>query len=104
MFDTTVELIGASVAPIEVGSGEEGALELSFVSGLTLPVQGPDGNPLRIPSGQYKFRLSKSQALEFFTKVKETADDLPKGSGIVIADEKTADQMAKTIEEIKKDG
>ena len=104
MFDTTVELIGASVAPVEVETGNEGALELVFVSGLTLPVQGPDGNPLRIPSGQYRFQLTRSQVLEFFKKVDEVAQELPKGSGLVIADEKTAEKVAKTIEDMKNDG
>jgi hypothetical protein len=103
MFDTSVELIGASVAPLDTDTGAEGLLELSFVSGLTLPVQGPDGNPLRIPSGQYRFTLSRSQALEFFNKVQETANDLPEGSNIVVpTSQEEVDKVAKTIQEIKK--
>jgi hypothetical protein len=103
MFDTSVELIGASVSPLESNPGAEGLLELSFVSGLTLPVQGPDGNPLRIPSGQYRFTLSRSQALEFFNKVQETANDLPEGSNIVVpTSQEEVDKVAKTIQEIKK--
>jgi hypothetical protein len=103
MFDTSIELIGASVAPLDTDPGAEGLLELSFVSGLTLPVQGPDGNPLRIPSGQYRFTLSRSQALEFFKKVEETASDLPEGSNIVVpTSQEEVDKVAKTIQEIKK--
>ena len=107
MFDTTVELVGASVTPINVDAGKEGALELVFVSGLTFPIEGPDGNPIRVPSGQYRFQLTKSQALEFFKKVDEVAQELPKGSGLVIADEKAVEKVAKTAEklqEMKSDG
>ena len=103
MFDTTVELVGASVAPVDVDPGQEGALELVFVSGLTFPIQGPDGNPLRVPNGQYRFQLTKSQALEFFKKVEETAAELPEGSNIVVpTSQEEVDKVAKTIEEIKK--
>jgi hypothetical protein len=105
MFDSTVELIGASVGAVETETGKEGVLELVLVSGLTFPIQGPDGNPLRVPSGQYRFQLTKSQALEFFNKVKETADDLPEGSNLVVpTSQDEVDKVAKTIEEIKKDG
>ena len=104
MFDTTYELIGASVGEIEVDQGLEGVLELVFIPGITFPVAGPDGQPLRIPSGNVRFQLNRSQAIEFLKKATDAAEALPKGSGLVIADQKTADQMAKTIEEIKKDG
>jgi len=105
MFDTTVELIGASVAPINVDAGKEGALELVFVSGLTFPIEGPDGNPIRVPSGQYRFQLTKSQVLEFFKKVDEIAQELPEGSNIIIPkNEAEVEKVAKTIEDIKQDG
>jgi hypothetical protein len=105
MFDTTVELIGASVTPINVDAGKEGALELVFVSGLTFPIEGPDGNPIRVPSGQYRFQLTKSQVLEFFKKVDEVAQELPEGSNIIIPkNEAEVEKVAKTIEDIKQDG
>lgn len=105
MFDTTIELIGASVGEVNVDAGKEGVLELVFVGGLTFPIQGPDGNPLRVPSGQYRFQLTRSQALEFFSKVKEAADELPEGSNIVVpTSQDEVAKVAKTIEEIKKDG
>lgn len=84
MFDTTIELVGASVGTIEVESGQEGVLELVFVSGLTFPIEGPDGNPLRVPNGSYRFRLTRSQALEYFKQVSETAEALPEGSNLVV--------------------
>lgn len=103
MFDTTVELIGASVGNVEVESGKEGVLEIVFVGGLTFPIQGPDGNPLRVPSGTYRFQLTREQAIEYFEKALESAKELPKGSGLVVpTSEKEVEQMAKTIEEIKK--
>jgi hypothetical protein len=105
MIDQTVELVGASVGTVDVDPGKEGVLELVFVSGLTFPIQGPDGNPLRVPSGQYRFQLSRGQALEFFKKVKETADDLPEGSNIVVpTSEEDVQKVAKTLEGIKQDG
>lgn len=104
MFDTTYELIGASVGEIEVDQGLEGVLELVFIPGITFPIAGQDGQPLRIPSGNVRFQLNRSQAIEFLTKAMDAAEALPKGSGLVIADQDTADKMAKTIEEIKKDG
>ena len=104
MFDTTYELMGASVGEVEVEAGKEGLLELVFVPGITFPVAGPDGQPLRIPSGNVRFQLTREQALEYFKKGIEAAEGLPKGSGIVVADAGTANKMAKTLEEIKKDG
>ena len=104
MFDTTVELVGASVGNVEVEAGKEGVLELVFVSGLTFPVQGPDGNPLRIPSGQYRFQLTKSQATEFFQKATDAANELPEGSNLVVAEAGDVEKVAKTMEEIKSDG
>jgi hypothetical protein len=104
MFDTTYELMGASVGEVEVEAGKEGLLELVFVPGITFPVAGPDGQPLRIPSGNIRFQLTREQALEYFKKGIDAAETLPKGAGIVIADEKQADQMAKTIKDIKSNG
>ena len=103
MFDTTYELVGASVGEIAVDPGKEGILEFVFIPGLTFPIAGPDGQPLRVPTGSVRFQISREQAIEFCKKAIDAAEALPKGSGIVIADEKTADKMAKTIEEIKKD-
>lgn len=103
MFDTTVELIGASVGEINVEPGQEGALELVFVSGLTLPVAGNDGQPVRIPSGTYRFQLTRSQALEYFAKAVESAEALPKGSGIVVpSSEAEVQQTAKQAEQVEK--
>jgi len=103
MFDSTVELVGASVNPMEVDPGKEGILELIFVSGLTFPIQGPDGNPLRVPSGQYRFQLSRSQVLEFCQKAMDAAQELPEGSNIVVpSSQEEVNKVAKTIEEIKK--
>lgn len=103
MFDTTVELVGASVGNIEVEAGKEGVLELVFVSGMTFPIQGPDGNPLRVPSGTYRFQLTRSQALEYFEKATEAAEALPEGSNIVVpSSQDEVEKVAKTIEEIKK--
>jgi hypothetical protein len=105
MFDTTVELVGASVGTVDTEPGKEGVLELVFISGLTFPIQGPDGNPLRVPSGQYKFQLTRSQAIEFFDKVKDAASELPEGSNIVVpTSSEDVEKVAKTIEEIKKNG
>lgn len=105
MFDTTVELVGASVGAVDVEPGKEGILELVFVAGLTFPIQGPDGQPLRVPSGQYRFQLTKSQITEFFDKVKAAADELPEGSNLVVpSSQDEVEQVAKTIEEIKKNG
>jgi hypothetical protein len=104
MFDTTVELVGASVGNVEVDTGKEGVLELIFVSGLTFPIQGPDGNPLRVPSGQYRFQLTRSQALEFFEKATDAAKELPEGSNLVVAEAGDVEKVAKTMEDIKSDG
>lgn len=105
MFDTTVELIGASVGEINVEPGQEGAIELIFVSGLTLPVAGNDGQPVRIPSGTYRFQLTRSQALEYFKKALESAEELPKGSGIVVptseAEVKQTAEQAEQIQNLK---
>jgi hypothetical protein len=104
MFDTTVELIGASVGAVNVEAGKEGVLELVFVSGLTLPVEGPDGNPLRIPNGQYRFQLTRSQAIEFFKKATDAAEELPEGSNLVVPsaeDVKNAEKMADQIKDLK---
>ena len=103
MFDTTIELVGASVGNVDVEAGKEGVLELVFVAGMTFPIQGPDGNPLRVPSGSYRFQLTRSQALEFFQKATDAANELPEGSNIVIpTSQDEVDKVAKTIEEIKK--
>lgn len=103
MFDTTVELVGASVGNVDVETGKEGVLELVFVAGMTFPIQGPDGNPLRVPSGSYRFQLTRSQALEFFQKATDAANELPEGSNIVVpTSQDEVDKVAKTIEEIKK--
>lgn len=104
MFDTSYELVGASVNEVTVDTGQEGVLELTFIAGLTFPIAGPDNNPLRVPTGQIRFQLTRSQAIEFCEKAIAAAEDLPKGSNIVVADEKQADQVAKTLEGIKKDG
>lgn len=104
MFDTTVELVGASVGNVEVETGKEGVLELIFVSGLTFPIQGPDGNPLRVPSGQYRFQLTRSQALEFFEKATDAAKELAEGSNLVVAEAGDVEKVAKTMEDIKSDG
>ena len=105
MFDTTVELVGASVGTVEVEQGKEGVLELIFISGLTFPVQGPDGNPLRVPSGSYRFQLTRSQALELIEKAKDAAESLPEGSNLVIpSSEEEVAQVAKTMEGIKDNG
>lgn len=102
MFDTTVELVGASVGTIDVQPGDEGILELVFVSGLTFPIQGPDGNPLRVPSGTYRFHLTRSQALEYFEKAVAAAEELPKGSDLVVpSSQAEVDEVAKTMEGIK---
>jgi hypothetical protein len=103
VFDTTVELVGASVGNVDVETGKEGVLELVFVAGMTFPIQGPDGNPLRVPSGSYRFQLTRSQALEFFQKATDAANELPEGSNIVVpTSQDEVDKVAKTIEEIKK--
>jgi hypothetical protein len=103
VFDTTVELVGASVGNVDVEAGKEGVLELVFVAGMTFPIQGPDGNPLRVPSGSYRFQLTRSQALEFFQKATDAANELPEGSNIVVpTSQDEVDKVAKTIEEIKK--
>jgi hypothetical protein len=103
VFDTTVELVGASVGNVDVEAGKEGVLELVFVAGMTFPIQGPDGNTLRVPSGSYRFQLTRSQALEFFQKATDAANELPEGSNIVIpTSQDEVDKVAKTIEEIKK--
>jgi len=103
VFDTTIELVGASVGNVDVEAGKEGVLELVFVAGMTFPIQGPDGNPLRVPSGSYRFQLTRSQALEFFQKATDAANELPEGSNIVIpTSQDEVDKVAKTIEEIKK--
>ena len=103
MFDSTIELVGASVGNVDVEAGKEGVLELVFVAGMTFPIQGPDGNPLRVPSGSYRFQLTRSQALEFFQKATDAANELPEGSNIVIpTSQDEVDKVAKTIEEIKK--
>jgi len=103
VFDTTVELVGASVGNVDVEAGKEGVLELVFVAGMTFPIQGSDGNPLRVPSGSYRFQLTRSQALEFFQKATDAANELPEGSNIVIpTSQDEVDKVAKTIEEIKK--
>jgi len=103
MFDTTVELVGASVGKVDVEAGKEGVLEVVFVAGMTFPIQGPDGNPLRVPSGTYRFQLTRSQALEYFEKGIEAAKELPEGSNIVVpSSQDEVDKVAKTIEEIKK--
>ena len=108
MFDTTVELVGASVGAINSEPGQEGALELVFVSGMTFPIQGPDGNPLRVPSGTYRFQLTRNQALEFFKKATDAAEELPKGSGLVVptsSDEiEKAAKAAEAVEGMKSDG
>lgn len=105
MFDTTVELIGASIGEVNVEPGQEGAIELIFVSGLTLPVAGNDGQPVRIPSGTYRFQLTRSQAIEYFSKAIESAEELPKGSGIVVptseADVQRAAEQIEQIENLK---
>ena len=70
---------------------------------MTFPIQGPDGNPLRVPSGSYRFQLTRSQALEFFQKATDAANELPEGSNIVVpTSQEEVDKVAKTIEEIKK--
>lgn len=103
MFDTTVDLIGASVGEINIEPGQEGALELIFVSGLTLPVAGNDGQPVRIPSGTYRFQLTRSQAIEYFKKALEAAEELPKGAGIVVpTSEAEVEQTAKRVEQVEK--
>jgi len=103
VFDSTIELVGASVGNVDVEAGKEGVLELVFVAGMTFPIQGPDGNPLRVPSGSYRFQLTRSQALEFFQKATDAANELPEGSNIVIpTSQDEVDKVAKTIEEIKK--
>lgn len=103
MFDSTIELVGASVGNVDVEAGKEGVLELVFVAGMTFPIQGPDGNPLRVPSGSYRFQLTRSQALEFFQKATDAANELPEGSNIVVpTSQDEVDKVAKTIEEIKK--
>jgi hypothetical protein len=105
MIDSQIELVGASVNDIEVETGKEGVLELVFISGLTFPVQGPDGNPLRVPSGSYRFQLTRSQAIEYFEKALDAAKALPEGSSIVVpTSQDEVDKVAQTIEEIKKDG
>jgi hypothetical protein len=105
MFDTTVELIGASVGEVNVDQGQEGVLELVFVSGLTLPVAGNDGQPVRIPSGTYRFQLTRSQALEYFQKAVDAAEGLPKGSDLVVpTSEAEVEEVAKTMEGIKQNG
>jgi len=105
MFDTTVELVGASVGTIDVEPGKEGVLELIFVSGLTFPVKGPDDNPLRVPSGSYRFQLTRSQAIEYFEKALDAAKNLPEGSNIVVpANQEEVDQVANVIEGIKSNG
>jgi hypothetical protein len=96
-------LVGASVGNVDVEAGKEGVLELVFVAGMTFPIQGPDGNPLRVPSGSYRFQLTRSQALEFFQKATDAANELPEGSNIVVpTSQDEVDKVAKTIEEIKK--
>jgi len=101
MFDTTVELVGASVGTIDTDPGKEGVLELVFISGLTFPIEGPDGNPLRIPSGQYRFQLTRSQALEFFQKVDAAAKELPEGSNLVVPkNQEEVENITKTMEKI----
>jgi len=103
VFDSTIELVGASVGNVDVEAGKEGVLELVFVAGMTFPIQGPDGNPLRVPSGSYRFQLTRSQALEFFQKATDAANELPEGSNIVVpTSQDEVDKVAKTIEEIKK--
>jgi len=114
MYDTTIDLVGASVGTIEVEAGSEGVLELVFVSGLTFPIEGPDGNPLRVPSGTYRFRLTRSQALEYFEKSVVAAEALPEGStsNLVIpsspeeakAAAKVAEKMADQTKDLKNNG
>ena len=105
MFDTTVELVGASVGPIDVDPGKEGMLELVFVSGITFPIAGPDGNPLRVPSGQYRFQLSRSQVIEFCQKAIDAAEELPEGSNIVIpTSNDEVEKIAKTIDKVTNNG
>lgn len=107
MFDTTVELIGASVGTVDVEQGQEGVLELIFVGGLTFPIEGPDGQPLRVPNGTYRFRLTRSQAIEYFEKTVEAANELPEGSNLIVPsadDVKKAEQMADQIKDLKGNG
>jgi len=106
MFDTTVELIGASVGSVDTEPGQEGVLELVLISGITFPIEGPDGNPLRVPSGSYRFRLSRGQALEYFKQVSETAEGLPEGSNLVVPSspveaEKVVKQAEKLADQTK---
>lgn len=90
MLDLTIQPLGLDISAPEDEQLEAGAppvVQFVIVAGTTLPFQGPDAQPIRVPSAQIRFALPKEAALKLAEMAVEQADRLPdqKESDLVIA-------------------
>jgi hypothetical protein len=108
MFDITLQAVGLDVAAPDEEALEAGApplLNYIIVAGQMLPIQGPDGQPVRIPAAQLRFALPKDVSLDFAQIIADQADKLPdlKESDLIIANNlQGVEGLAKQMEDISK--
>jgi hypothetical protein len=86
MRETTYHTVGANLLAVDPKGGDEPSeLHVVLVSGLMLPIAGPDGQPLQVPFEAHKFPLSKEFALNFFQQGLEHSEKLKDAPKVDIA-------------------
>lgn len=75
MHETTLNIIGINFVLSQ--DPDESSLRVAFVTGMPLPIPGPDGGPLQVPSGQYLIPLNKDMAIQLADRLREEAEKLP---------------------------
>ena len=77
MRETTYHVMGAHALPVDPdGGGNPSELHLVVITGMLLPLAGPDGNPIQAPFDAHKFPISKEFAVKFFREGLEAAENL----------------------------
>lgn len=98
MEDTTLQVVDIRALPVEEGAE---AVVLAMLVAVQLPIAGPDGQPIIVPTKVYKVPLSKNAAQEVLKTLSEESDKLPepkRASGIVVPGSPAdVDAMAQNI-------
>lgn len=95
--DTTLNVI--DIRAIEVNEGDE-LVTLGMMTGLQLPLAGPDGNPIVVPVKIIKVPMNKLTAQALIKSLTEETEKLPdpkRPSNIVRSSPADVDRAAQAL-------
>lgn len=102
MFDATLQILDIRALEAEENADH---VFLAMVTGThtTLPIAGPDGQPIvvPVPMGVLRIPMARDVALGLADSLKTEGEKVKKQSGLVVAGTQQADAVAKLHQKMK---